>query len=186
MSRDKLLPPAFSALNPKSKVPVRVTMTTGVAAAAVTLLVPLTELSKLVNIGTLFAFVVVALGVLVMRRTQPNLERAFRTPLVPLVPILSVLASVYLMLNLPAATWLRFFIWMAVGMVIYLTCSHRHSAMRNGNDGPGGNAGKEGGDAGGPSRIDLTAGERLQAHSSGRGGGASPLAVDLGCNSVVI
>ena len=131
MSRDKLLPAAFGTLSPKSKVPVRVTITTGVVAAAVTLLVPLTELSKLVNIGTLFAFVVVAAGVLVLRRTRPDLGRAFRTPLVPLVPIVSVLASVYLMLNLSAATWLRFFIWMAAGLVIYAVYSYRHSTVHD-------------------------------------------------------
>jgi APA family basic amino acid/polyamine antiporter len=130
MSRDKLLPPAFSALNSSTKAPVRVTVTTGVLAAAVTALVPLTELGKLVNIGTLFAFVVVALGVLVLRKTQPGLKRAFRTPLVPLVPILSVLASLYLMLNLSAATWYRFFAWMGIGLVIYAGYSYRHSKLR--------------------------------------------------------
>ncbi len=127
MSRDKLLPESFGKLNPKSKVPVRVTIVTGCAAAAVTLLVPLTELSKLVNIGTLFAFVVVAAGVLVLRRTRPDLKRAFRTPLVPFVPIISVLASVYLMLNLSGATWVRFLLWMAVGLVIYAAYGYHHS-----------------------------------------------------------
>jgi basic amino acid/polyamine antiporter, APA family len=130
MARDKLLPEAFGKLNPKSKVPVRVTVTTGVISAAVTALVPLTELSKLVNIGTLFAFVVVAAGVLVLRRTRPDLKRAFRTPWVPVIPILSVLASVYLMLNLSGATWIRFFVWMGVGMLIYAGYSYRHSTLR--------------------------------------------------------
>ena len=88
-------------------------VTTGIAIAAIAFFVPLTSLAKLVNIGTLFAFVVVAAGVLVLRYTQPDLPRAFRTPLMPVLPVVSMLASIYLMLNLPAATWLRFIIWMA-------------------------------------------------------------------------
>jgi APA family basic amino acid/polyamine antiporter len=145
MSRDKLLPPVFSRLNPKSKAPVRVTITTGILASIVTLLVPLTELSKLVNIGTLFAFVLVAIGVLVLRRTQPDLERSFRTPLMPVLPIVSALASLYLMLNLSAATWVRFFIWMAIGFVIYAVYGHGHSRMRehNGKPAEGTAVGKE-------------------------------------------
>jgi APA family basic amino acid/polyamine antiporter len=138
MSRDQLLPPVFSRLNPRSKAPVRVTITTGVIAAVVTLLVPLTELSKLVNIGTLFAFVLVAIGVLVLRRSQPDLERSFRTPLMPVLPIVSALASIYLMLNLSGATWLRFFVWMAVGLVIYAGYGRRHSRLRDGAEGGSG------------------------------------------------
>lgn len=87
------------------------------------------ELATLVNIGTLFAFVVVALGVLVLRRTRPDLHRAFRTPWVPLIPILSVAASVWLMLNLPTETWLRFAVWMALGVIIYFAYGRRHSRI---------------------------------------------------------
>jgi len=83
-----------------------------------------------VNIGTLFAFIVVSLGVVILRRTRPDLERSFRTPMVPLVPILSVLASFYLMLNLTTATWIRFFVWMAVGLVVYALYGYRHSRLR--------------------------------------------------------
>lgn len=89
------------------------------------------ELATLVNIGTLFAFVVVALGVLVLRRTRPDLHRAFRTPWVPLIPVLSVAASVWLMLNLPAETWLRFAIWMALGVIIYFSYGRRHSRIND-------------------------------------------------------
>lgn len=89
------------------------------------------ELATLVNIGTLFAFVVVALGVLVLRRTRPDLHRAFRTPWVPLLPVLSVAASVWLMLNLPAETWLRFAIWMALGVIIYFSYGRRHSRIND-------------------------------------------------------
>jgi len=87
------------------------------------------ELATLVNIGTLFAFVVVALGVLVLRRTRPDLPRAFRTPWVPVLPVLSVAASAWLMLNLPAETWLRFAVWMALGVIIYFAYGRRHSRL---------------------------------------------------------
>jgi APA family basic amino acid/polyamine antiporter len=130
MSRDRLLPPVFSKVSPRFGVPVRVQLTTGIAIALITFFVPLTSLAKLVNIGTLFAFVVVAAGVLVLRRTRPDLPRAFRTPLVPVLPVVSVLASVYLMLNLPASTWFRFIIWMAVGFVVYFLYGARNSRLR--------------------------------------------------------
>ncbi|MEA2298651.1 MAG: basic amino acid/polyamine antiporter, family [Solirubrobacteraceae bacterium] len=131
MSRDRLLPPAFSRVSDRFQTPYRTTLVTGVAVAALSALLSLDTLADLVNIGTLFAFVLVALGIPVLRRTRPDLERKFRTPLVPLVPILSVLASVYLMLNLPAATWLRFFVWMAVGLVVYFAYGARRSRLRD-------------------------------------------------------
>ncbi|MDQ6649502.1 MAG: amino acid permease [Actinomycetota bacterium] len=129
MSRDRLLPPAFSRLSPRFGTPYRVSIVTGIVVAVIAALVPLTELAELVNIGTLFAFVLVAAGVIVLRRSQPDLPRAFRTPLVPLVPILAILSCLYLMLNLPAGTWLRFFIWMAVGLVVYFAYSRTHSKL---------------------------------------------------------
>jgi APA family basic amino acid/polyamine antiporter len=129
MSRDRLLPPVFSRVSPRFGTPVRTTLLTGAAVAVLSTLVPLTELAELVNIGTLFAFVLVAIGVLVLRRTRPDLERAFRCPGVPVVPVLAALAAIYLMLNLPAATWVRFFIWMAVGLVVYFTYSASHSRL---------------------------------------------------------
>ena len=129
MSRDRLLPPVFSAVNPRFGTPVRTTLLTGTAVALLSTFIPLSELAELVNIGTLFAFVLVAIGVLVLRRTRPDLERAFRCPGVPVVPVLAALASFYLMLNLPAATWVRFFIWMAVGLVVYFTYSMSRSRL---------------------------------------------------------
>ena len=129
MSRDRLLPPAFAAVSPRFGTPVRTTIATGVVVALLSTFVPLTELAELVNIGTLFAFLLVAIGVLVLRRTRPDLPRAFRCPGVPAVPILAVLASFYLMLNLPGATWLRFIIWMVIGFVVYFTYSVRHSRL---------------------------------------------------------
>ena len=129
MSRDRLLPPVFSHVSRRFRTPYRTTILTGIAVAVIAFLVDLTTLAELVNIGTLFAFIVVAAGVVVLRRTRPDLERAYRTPLVPLVPILAVLSALWLMLNLPAETWVRFFIWMAVGLVVYFAYSRRHSRV---------------------------------------------------------
>ncbi len=129
MSRDQLLPPVFSRVSPRTGTPVRVTITTGVVVALVSAFVPLSELAELVNIGTLFAFILVAIGVVVLRRTRPDLPRSFRTPLVPVLPIVSVLASFYLMLNLPAATWIRFFVWLVIGLVVYFAYGVRKSRL---------------------------------------------------------
>jgi APA family basic amino acid/polyamine antiporter len=129
MSRDHLLPPVFSAVSKRFRTPYRTTIATGIAVALLAFLVDLQTLAELVNIGTLFAFIVVALGIIVLRRTRPDLERAYRTPLVPLVPILAVLASLWLMLNLPAETWVRFFVWMVFGLVVYFAYGRRHSRL---------------------------------------------------------
>jgi basic amino acid/polyamine antiporter, APA family len=129
MSRDRLLPPAFSKVSQRFGTPIRTSITTGVVVATISTFVPLTELAELVNIGTLFAFILVAIGVVVLRRTRPDLERAFRCPAVPLVPILAVLAAFYLMLNLATATWVRFFVWMALGFIVYFGYGARHSRL---------------------------------------------------------
>src|SRR5947209_19192737 len=129
MSRDRLLPPPFAAVSPRFGTPVRTSIATGVVVALLSTFVPLTELAELVNIGTLFAFLLVALGVLVLRRTRPDLPRAFRCPAVPAVPILAVLASFYLMLNLPGATWIRFIVWMIIGFVVYFSYGARRSRL---------------------------------------------------------
>ncbi|HKR48625.1 MAG TPA: amino acid permease [Pseudonocardiaceae bacterium] len=130
MSRDRLLPSGFATVSERFGTPIRITVTTGVVVAVISTFVPLSELAELVNIGTLFAFVLVAIGVLVLRRTRPDLPRAFRCPGVPVVPLLAVLASFYLMLNLPAATWIRFVVWMAIGLVVYFAYGARHSRLR--------------------------------------------------------
>ncbi|GAA1919993.1 amino acid permease [Nocardioides marmoribigeumensis] len=129
MSRDRLLPPVFARVSPRFGTPVRTSMFTGAAVALIATFVPLTELAELVNIGTLFAFVLVAIGVIVLRRTRPDLERAFRCPGVPVMPVLAALASLYLMLNLPTATWIRFLVWMAVGFAVYFLYSAKHSRL---------------------------------------------------------
>jgi len=129
MSRDRLLPATFSKVSERTGTPVRTTITTGAVVAVISTFVPLSELAELVNIGTLFAFILVAIGVLVLRRTRPDLKRAFRCPGVPVVPLLAMLTSFYLMLNLPAATWIRFAVWMVIGLAIYFLYGARHSRL---------------------------------------------------------
>ncbi len=109
--------------------PYILTITVGLVVALMAAFIPLEELAELVNIGTLFAFVVVSVGVIVLRRTRPDLPRTFRTPLVPFVPIASVLACAWLMLDLPLDTWLRFLLWMAIGFVIYFVYGYSHSRV---------------------------------------------------------
>jgi len=91
--------------------------------------VPLKELAELANIGTLFAFVVVSIGILVLRRTEPDRPRPFRTPWVPLLPLLAAAGSFGLMAALPAATWIRFLIWLAIGLAVYFLYSRHHSRV---------------------------------------------------------
>ena len=134
MSRDHLLPPTLAKVHPRSGTPVRINILVAVAVASLAGLVPLSELAELVSLGTLLAFVVVCVGVLVLRRTRPELPRAFRTPWVPIVPVLGVLACLWLMVNLPLNTWLLFLVWMAVGLVIYLAYGRRHSRFAGGRD----------------------------------------------------
>ena len=94
-------------------------------------MVPLTEIVKLVNIGTLFAFVLVNVGVIVLRRTRPEMPRPFKVPLSPVLPILGIAFAVFLMTDLPLSTWVRFVIWLAVGIVIYLLYGYSHSRLRH-------------------------------------------------------
>ncbi|MFF3499825.1 amino acid permease [Streptomyces sp. NPDC003247] len=129
MSRDGLLPRFFSQVHPRFKTPHRPTILLGVLIAVLAGFTPLSELAELVNIGTLFAFVVVAIGVIVLRRTRPDLHRAFRTPWVPVLPVLSVVASLWLMVNLPAETWVRFAVWMVIGFLVYFLYGRSHSRL---------------------------------------------------------
>ncbi|WP_432923877.1 amino acid permease [Microbispora sp. CA-135349] len=129
MCRDNLLPRTLAKVHPTFRTPYRITIVIGVATALLAALIPLSAIAELVNIGTLFAFVIVAVAVVILRRTRPDLPRAFRTPFVPLVPVLSVLASAYLMLNLPVETWIRFFVWMIVGSAVYFLYGHRRSRV---------------------------------------------------------
>jgi APA family basic amino acid/polyamine antiporter len=129
MSRDGLLPDWLSAVHPRFGTPYRSTILMGVAAAVLAGFIPLAALAELVNIGTLFAFLVVSIAVLILRRTRPDLRRGFRTPWVPLVPVLSVLGCLFIMINLPVETWVRFLVWMLIGFVVYFLYSRWHSHM---------------------------------------------------------
>ena len=129
MSRDSLLPPWLARVHPSFRTPYRITIITGVAASVLAFFLPLTTLGELVNIGTLAAFVLVSLGVLVLRRTQPDLPRAFRTPLVPVVPIAAVALCLFVMGFLTIGTWIRFLGWMALGVVFYFAYSRGHSRL---------------------------------------------------------
>jgi basic amino acid/polyamine antiporter, APA family len=127
MSRDRLLPRGLAAVHPRYGTPYKITLITGVVVALLAGFVPLGTLAELVNIGTLFAFVLVSVGVIILRRTRPDLPRSFRVPLMPVLPILSALACLYLMLNLPGETWLRFVVWMLLGIVLYVGYGRRRS-----------------------------------------------------------
>ncbi|HWP00910.1 MAG TPA: amino acid permease [Methylococcus sp.] len=129
MARDGLLSPWFSKVNSRTRTPVRVIVLCGFLIAAIAGLVPLGDLAELVNIGTLFAFVLVCLGVIVLRITRPDLPRPFKTPVVPWFPILGAVSCGALMAFLPALTWLRFLVWLALGLVFYFAYSYRHSHL---------------------------------------------------------
>ena len=134
MSRDGLLPTGLARVHPRFGTPGRITLITGVAVAAISGFVELSTLADLVSIGTLFAFVLVSAGVLVLRRTRPDLPRGFRTPAAPVVSVLAVLACVYLMLNLIGETWVRFVVWLLIGFVIYFAYGRRHSRLARQED----------------------------------------------------
>jgi APA family basic amino acid/polyamine antiporter len=129
MARDGLLPPVFGKVHPKYQTPYVTTILCGVVAAIVAGFFPIALLGELVSIGTLFAFVVVSAGVLMLRYKRPELERPFRTPLVPLVPILGILVCSYLMYALPSDTWLRLAVWLVLGLVIYFLYGRTHSRV---------------------------------------------------------
>jgi APA family basic amino acid/polyamine antiporter len=127
MSRDGLLPQVFSKVHARFLTPHISTWVAGFFVAIPAGMFDIGTLADLSNIGTLFAFVLVSLGVLVLRRTQPERRRSFRTPWVPVVPILSILSCVILMASLPLETWVRFVVWLIIGLVIYVTYSRHHS-----------------------------------------------------------
>lgn len=129
VARDGLLPTAFSRVHPSWGTPVLMTSITVVVVAVLAGFVPLSVLSEMVSIGTLFAFVVVSVAVVVLRHTDPDMKRPFRAPWVPVLPVVSVIACLGLMANLAVATWLRFLVWLAVGLIIYLAYGYRHSKL---------------------------------------------------------
>jgi APA family basic amino acid/polyamine antiporter len=129
MSRDGLLPAWMSRVHPRFGTPHLTTVATGTVVALAAGLTPIDVLGHMVSIGTLFAFVVASIGVLVLRRTHPELPRPFKAPWSPFVPALSAVVSLALMLSLPAQTWTRLFVWMAVGIAIYFAYGYRRSEL---------------------------------------------------------
>jgi APA family basic amino acid/polyamine antiporter len=130
MARDGLLPKGFFGdIHERFRTPWKSTILTGCFVAALAAFLPLRILAEMTNIGTLLAFVIVCAAVLIMRRINPTAPRPFRCPLVPLVPILGIACCLLLMFSLPAANWLRLFIWLILGLVIYFTYSRHHSVL---------------------------------------------------------
>ncbi len=131
MARDGLLPPVFAKVHPRFKTPYVGTILTGLFVATFAAFANIAEVVDLTNIGTLFAFVLVSVGVIVLRRTDPDRSRPFRVPWVPFTPMISVVACLYLMLQLPMITWIRFGAWLLVGLVLYFLYGSKHSRLRN-------------------------------------------------------
>src|SRR5215471_1965890 len=129
MSRDGLLPPVFATVHERFRTPHVSTIMTGTIIALVAALTPIGVLGQLVSIGTLLAFFLVCIGVIILRRTAPDISRPFRTPAVPLVPILGAIICLAQMVGLPLATWERLVIWLAAGLVLYFTYSYRSSRV---------------------------------------------------------
>ncbi|WP_427312369.1 amino acid permease [Cupriavidus sp. H39] len=131
MSRDGLLPERLSSVHPVHATPYFATWTVGLVFAAIAALVPLNVLAELINIGTLAAFTLISVAVLVLRKTRPELPRAFRCPGVPVVPLLSIGFCLFLMAHLQALTWAAFLVWLAVGLVIYFAYARRNAVLHN-------------------------------------------------------
>jgi APA family basic amino acid/polyamine antiporter len=131
MSRDGLLPPVLAKVHPRFRTPYVGTILTGVFVAVFAAFANIAEVVDLTNIGTLFAFVLVSAGVIVLRRLEPDRPRPFRVPGVPFTPLISIAACAYLMFQLPGVTWVRFAIWLVLGLIFYFFYGYRHSVLRN-------------------------------------------------------
>lgn len=134
MSKDGLLPPVYSKVHPKFKTPYVSTIITCSVAMVIAGTMPISLLGELVSIGTLLAFAIVCISIIVLRKTQPDAPRPFKTPWVPVVPVLGALVCFYLMASLPLDTWIRLFIWMAIGFLIYFLYGKNHSKVRRAHE----------------------------------------------------
>jgi amino acid transporter len=135
MGRDGLLPSMFAKVNPRSMTPVNNTIIVAVVVAILAGFVPLDYLLDMVSIGTLVAFIVVSIGVIILRVREPDLKRGFKVPLYPITPILSVLACLWILSGLHWYTWLWFGLWVGVALLFYVFWSRHHSALNDGGDG---------------------------------------------------
>jgi APA family basic amino acid/polyamine antiporter len=130
MSRDGLLPKVFSSVHTRFRTPWLSSITVGIFVAILAASLPLNVLDEMVSIGTLLAFVIVCAGVWVIRRRNPDMPRPFKTPWVPVVPILGIVISLAMMLSLTGLTWIRLAVWLVIGMVIYFTYGRYHSRVQ--------------------------------------------------------
>ena len=129
MSRDGLLPASISEVHPKYQTPYRSTILTGLVVAACSSTLSTEIAGNLTSMGTLFAFVLVCLGVLVLRKSDPDRPRPFKAPFVPVVPVLGIITCLGMMAGLDGATWINFFVWLGIGLVIYFSYGKRHSVL---------------------------------------------------------
>jgi APA family basic amino acid/polyamine antiporter len=129
MARDGLLPQSFAKVHPRFQTPHVTTILTGVAVGVCAMFTSIDEMVDLTNIGTLFAFILVCIGIVILRRREPERRRTFRVPWSPVLPLLGVVSCVYLMLGLPWITWIRFGLWLVVGMVVYFSYGFRRSRL---------------------------------------------------------
>lgn len=131
MSKDGLLPPVFSTIHSKYRTPFKTNIFFALFVSVFAGFVPVSDLGHMVSIGTLLAFVLVCIGVMVMRKTQPDAIRTFKTPLVPIIPILGIIVCVGMMVSLPGETWIRLFVWMAIGVLVYFIYGSKKSHLQN-------------------------------------------------------
>lgn len=129
MCRDGLLPRGLAKTHPRFGTPARLTLIIGAVVGIVAAFFPIDKLEEMVNVGTLFAFIVVAAGVVILRRKRPDLERGFTVPGGPIIPVLAIVSCLWLMLNLTALTWIRFIVWMIIGVAVYFLYGMRHSMV---------------------------------------------------------
>lgn len=130
MCRDGLLPERLASVSARYGTPTKLTLALGAFIALFAALIPLADLVQLVNVGTLFAFVIVNVGVLILRKTRPDMPRSYRVPFSPVFPLIGAGLAIYLMTDMPLATWIRFVIWMAIGLLIYALYGYRNSRIR--------------------------------------------------------
>jgi APA family basic amino acid/polyamine antiporter len=130
MSRDGLLPNGLARVWERTRTPALLTLLFAIPIALIAALLPLSEIAELVNIGTLFAFLIVNLAVIWQRRAKADMERGFRVPFVPVFPLIGAALCIYLMTKLPVETWLRFIVWLVLGLVLYAVYGYRHSRTR--------------------------------------------------------